>query len=87
MDAADLRASCKRAADLGRVWSIVEVSERLVARAITVLNIHDLRTGDALQLAAALIASGDNPTRLPFVALDKLLLGAAEREGFAVIEP
>ena len=59
----------------------------VAARAITVLNMHDLRAGDALQLAAALIASGDKPSRLPFVALDKLLLAAAEREGFVVIKP
>jgi predicted nucleic acid-binding protein len=39
---------------------------------------------DALQLAAALVACGDDPYILPFVTLDHDLAGAARAEGFTV---
>ncbi|HEV7485336.1 MAG TPA: hypothetical protein VGQ65_06605 [Thermoanaerobaculia bacterium] len=40
---------------------------------------------DALQLAAALIACGYKPARLPFVTLDIALASAARAEGFIVL--
>jgi hypothetical protein len=40
---------------------------------------------DALQLAAALIACGYQPTRLDFVTLDNALASAARAEGFVVL--
>jgi hypothetical protein len=46
---------------------------------------HPLRAGDALQLAAALVACGERPEALPFVCLDDRLRDAARREGFAVL--
>jgi predicted nucleic acid-binding protein len=48
---------------------------------------HPLRSADALQLAAALIAAEDHPGSLPFVTLDDRLALAAEREGFTVVRP
>jgi predicted nucleic acid-binding protein len=50
------------------------------------LRVHDLRAADALQLAAALIASEDRPETLAFVTLDSRLAQAASREGL-VVEP
>jgi predicted nucleic acid-binding protein len=44
-----------------------------------------LKAADALQLAAAQVASGDDPTSLPFVTLDKDLILAARAEGFDVL--
>jgi predicted nucleic acid-binding protein len=40
---------------------------------------------DALQLAAALLASGDSPRSLPLVTLDHDLARAARAEGFTVL--
>jgi hypothetical protein len=65
----------------------VLVSDRLLGRAVHLLDLHDVRAAGALQLAAAWTASGEEPSRLPFVTLDQRLLIAAEREGFPVIEP
>ncbi|MBI4612813.1 MAG: hypothetical protein HY720_04310 [Planctomycetes bacterium] len=46
---------------------------------------HRLRTGDALQLAAAHVGSAQRPATLELVCLDARLALAAEREGFPVI--
>ena len=43
-----------------------------------------MRAADALQLAAALVATGERPGDLPFVTLDHRLAEAARREGFSV---
>ncbi len=51
------------------------------------LRTHSLRAADALQLAAARAASEERPDTLPFVTLDERLALAAQREGFAVIQP
>jgi hypothetical protein len=40
---------------------------------------------DALQLAAALVACGDDRRTLPFVTLDRDLANAARAEGFPVL--
>jgi hypothetical protein len=39
----------------------------------------------ALQLAAALVGSEDQPQSLPFVTLDARLAQAADREGFSIV--
>ena len=43
------------------------------------------RAGDALQLAAAVIACDERTGLLPFVTLDDPLAEAARREGFRVL--
>ena len=83
----DLRDARKRLGKVAAGWNEVLVAERLLGRAIHLLDVHDLRAADALQLAAAWTASGEDPSRLHFVTLDERLLLAAEREGFPVIEP
>jgi len=55
-------------------------------RARRLLEIHPLRAADSLQLAAALVASEEKPSQLPFVSLDRNLARAAEKEGFELIE-
>lgn len=59
--------------------------ERVRERARRLLESHPLRAADALQLAAALIASEEEPKDLPFVTLDRRLALAAEKEGFKVL--
>lgn len=56
----------------------------VVSRARALLARHLLTAGDAMQLAAALVACGDAPADLPFVTLDDRLAEAAALEGFAV---
>lgn len=63
----------------------VVVLEEVAERARRVLDLHPLRAADALQLAAALVASRERPQDLPFVTLDERLGEAAEREGFPLV--
>jgi len=44
-----------------------------------------LRAAEAMQLAAALVATDSNPNGLELVTLDERLATAAEKEGFAVL--
>jgi predicted nucleic acid-binding protein len=67
---------------LEKAWSEVISVERVRDRARRLLETHPLRAADSLQLAAALLASEENPQAFPFVTLDERLGGAAEREGF-----
>lgn len=54
-------------------------------RAERLVGVHALSAADALQLAAALIVSREQPHTLEFVTLDKVLARAARLEGFRVI--
>ena len=49
------------------------------------VKVHDLRAGDAFQLAAALVWAEDAPLGRTLVSLDQRLREAAQREGFAVL--
>ena len=65
------------------------VNEALLQTAVELLKRHDLRSLDALQLAAARLFSryllpGD---RLLFIASDQRLLAAARSDGFTVWDP
>lgn len=68
-------------------WEIVAPSDRVRRNAARLLRTHELRSADALQLAAALVACEDDPSSLAFVTLDRRLAHAASREGFVVVEP
>ncbi len=65
-------------------WDEVLDIEIVRARAARLLAVHPLRAADALQLAAALIASSERTERVEFVGLDARLNDAARREGFHV---
>jgi len=60
-------------------------SEEVRKRSIRLVRLHPLRTGDALQLAAALVAAHEDPSSLAIVSSDERLRSAAEREGFVVL--
>jgi len=68
-------------------WAEVSPTERVREQAIRLLRLHPLRTVDALQLAAALVASDFEPRTLELVTLDQRLAAAADREGFKVVAP
>ncbi|MEA2572363.1 MAG: uncharacterized protein QOI24_4364 [Acidobacteriota bacterium] len=79
--AADLRfaALSNRWVTLGEIVDVTDVALSVVSR-------HALRAGDAIQLAAALVASAELSNRpLDFVTFDNRLATAARAEGFAVL--
>jgi hypothetical protein len=51
------------------------------------VNVHPLKTGDAFQLAAALVACEDQPHVFDFVTRHQALAAAARVEGFRVEAP
>ena len=63
-------------------WHEVEPGDEVRESAKRLLRVHDLRTADALQLAAAFFAAEARPSTLEFVSLDDRLVAAARREGF-----
>ena len=77
----------RRLEALARAWQEVQPVTAVRTIAIRLLRVHPLRTADALQLGAAIVAAEDHPTTLPFVTLDERLAQAAEREGFPVVRP
>ncbi len=70
---------------LERAWTSVVDADLVQQRARRLLALHSLPAADALQLAAALVASDETPAALPFVTLDERLAEAARREGFRVL--
>jgi predicted nucleic acid-binding protein len=69
---------------LARHWHRIEPVEAVLENARRLLRVHPLRAVDALQLAAAVLASEGRPSTLEFVCLDDRLAIAAQREGFPV---
>lgn len=66
-------------------WEEIQPGERIREIAIRCLRMHSLRAADALQLAAAWIASEHKPSTLEFMTLDERLSEAAAKEGFRVL--
>ncbi|MGI8703721.1 MAG: type II toxin-antitoxin system VapC family toxin [Candidatus Limnocylindrales bacterium] len=77
----------RRLDGLTRAWREVQPVTAVRTTAIRLLRVHPLRTADALQLGAAIVAAEDHPATLPLVTLDERLAQAAEREGFAIVRP
>ena len=80
-----LEAAFARMNALARTWDEVLPTDSVRDQAIRLLRVHPLRGADALQLAAAVVASEHQPGSLPLVTLDYRLREAALREGFAVM--
>jgi predicted nucleic acid-binding protein len=70
--------------ELCKRWAAVTHVEGVRRRAERLVGVHPLTAADALQLGAALIASGDRPETLDFVTLDQPLARCAQLEGFRV---
>ncbi|HNL11741.1 MAG TPA: type II toxin-antitoxin system VapC family toxin [Turneriella sp.] len=71
---------------LAETWHEVQAGDRVKATARRLLRTHNLRTADALQLAAAVTISQGDSSRITFLTLDDRLRVAAEREGLALVE-
>lgn len=80
-------AALERLDAIAAAWREVLPVAAARRTAIRLLRVHALRAADALQLAAAVIASESHPATLPLVTLDDRLAAAAEREGFRVVTP
>lgn len=86
------RLSASAAERAFAVWEGIAVGVHCVSdvatvkhRAVRLLRGHPLKAADALQLAAALVACGDQTTDHVFVTLDARLARAAAQEGFCVL--
>jgi predicted nucleic acid-binding protein len=66
-------------------WIEIDDLRAVRRRAQRLLETHELRAADSLQLAAALVLVSDRPERFPFLTLDERLAEAADREGFDVV--
>lgn len=86
MSASSMATSLGRLSDLAASWHEVEPGEMVRETAQRFLRVHDLRAADALQLAAAFLASEGHPRTLEIVSLDQRLNAAAHLEGFEVID-
>jgi predicted nucleic acid-binding protein len=53
-------------------------------RALRLLQVHQLRAADAMQLASVLVATQEDPSRVQIMSFDDRLTLAAKREGFIV---
>jgi predicted nucleic acid-binding protein len=71
--------------NLSSGWIEIQPTEKLRRRALRLLRVHSLRAAEALQLAAALIGSGENPQTLPLVSGDPRVNEAARKEGFHLL--
>lgn len=74
----------RRLSELRNGWIEVAPGQWIQEHAMRLLRIHALRAADALQLAAAILASRQQPSSMEFVCLDKRLAVPAEKEGFRV---
>ncbi len=77
----------RRLGAISEGWAEIQPTSRVRTTAVRLLRAHSLRAADALQLAAAIVASEDRPASLPFVTLDDRLVIAADREGFPTVWP
>lgn len=78
-------AAVTRLTGFATSWHEVLPTDVVREQAERLVRTHPLRAGDALQLAAAVVASEYRPATLPLVTLDVRLRQAAFREGFAVM--
>jgi predicted nucleic acid-binding protein len=85
LDTAGFTTARQRLVRFDEAASTIVPSEAIRSRAERLLAVHALRSADALQLAASLVAAEDRPAELPFVTLDDRLAEAAHKEGFSVL--
>jgi predicted nucleic acid-binding protein len=79
-------AECFQRLDaLARGWAEVQPTDEIRDTARRLLRVHPLRAADALQLAAAWVASERRPSSLELVTRDDRLRDAAAKEGFVLL--
>lgn len=85
LDRADMTAALRRMRAASASWTEVPATDPVRDQATRLLRLHPVRAADALQLAAAIVASDFQPRSLEIVTLDARQATAAEREGFRVL--
>jgi uncharacterized protein len=80
------QGALSRLALLGRAWREILPGDPVRDLAMRLLDTHQLRAADSLQLAAALVWCQQRPARRIFVCADQRLSRAAEEAGFTVFE-
>ena len=85
LTAEEVEAALVAAQQLADGWHEIVPSAVLRRTAERLLRVHALRAADSLQLAAASVAAGHDPTTLEIVCLDARLATAARREGFRLL--
>ncbi len=58
--------------------------DKVMNRAVRLLEVHPLRSADACQLASSLVVTQEDPLRLPMICFDERLKEAAMKEGFVL---
>jgi predicted nucleic acid-binding protein len=79
-------AALQRLTLLRSGWREIQPTNRVRDIAVSRLQLHELRSADALQLAAALVWCNETPKNRAFLCRDARLRDAARREGFDVVE-
>lgn len=82
---ADRDEALERLGVLMNNWAEMQPTNEIRIRAERLMFLHQLRTADALQPAAALHWCSDDPRAAELVSQDKRLRIAARREGFTVL--
>ena len=82
----EIKGALARLSMLNTGWKEILPSDRLRELAILLLEKHDLRAADSLQLAAAMMWCQQRPLRRSFVCGDLRLSKAAEHVGFTVLQ-
>jgi uncharacterized protein len=71
---------------LNQGWREILPTDEVRSLATRLLDMHDLRPADSLQLAAALIWCQQRSAKRPFVCEDRRLAKAAVEAGFSVLQ-
>lgn len=85
LDAAGVAGALDQLDLVAERWHEIHPTDTLRRTARRLVRVHDVRAADALQLAAAIVASEGQTGSLEFLTLDDRLADAARREGFPVI--
>jgi predicted nucleic acid-binding protein len=85
LDAGGAAAAFARLERLTAAWHEIAPSDVVKENATRFLRVHPLRAADALQIAAAFVASDRRPPSLHVVTLDDRLANAMAKEGFPIV--
>jgi len=83
---AEKQGALSRLALLGGGWREILPGDHVRDLAMRLLDAHELRAADRLQLAAALTWCQQRPAKRDFVCADQRLSNAAIAAGFSVLE-
>lgn len=86
LQVAEKPGALSRLALLSQGWREILPAEPLRDLALRLLDIHELRAADSLQLAAALTWCRQHPAIRKFVSGDQRLSKAATSAGFSVVQ-